>query len=143
MLTLKKQKEMVANFECVKLQSSSRLAVVRREWHARKRNGRDVCYIVISRDNTWALLSQKISLLSQMINTNLTPNEAWAKVSTNGLFENIDCTGGRGGGWHKGNWRISSVDLDDACDAFDKVRGRCANALVVSSQPDCYECEPL
>ena len=130
---------MVARVECLPVPQSTRLSTVKKEWHTRKRKGREVAYIAISRDRSWALLSQKLSLLSEWINNNLTDDEPWSKVSTNGLYENVDCIDGRAGGWHKGIWRISSVDLESVCDTFEKVRGGCVNAAVVASQPECYE----
>ena len=89
---------MVARVECVLVPHSARLASVKKEWHTRKRRGREVAYIAISRDRSWALLSQKLSLLSEWINSNLTEGEPCSKVSTNGLYENVDCTDGRAGG---------------------------------------------
>ena len=135
-----KRRVMVARVECVLVPHSARLASVKKEWHTRKRRGREVAYIAISRDRSWALLSQKLSLLSEWINSNLTEGEPCSKVSTNGLYENVDCTDGRAGGWHKGIWRITSVDLERVCDTFEKVLGGCVNAAVVASQPECYEC---
>ena len=124
--------------ECVHIPQSKRLAGITKEWHTRRRNGRDVAYVAVSRDKSWALLTQKLPLLTQFINENLTNGEPWSRVTTNGLWENIDRTDGRNGGHHKGLWRVTSVELDAACDAFEDMRGAFANAAVVASQPECY-----
>ena len=124
--------------ECLPLPCSKRLVGVQREWHTRKREGKSIAYICVARDGSWALLSQKLPLLCEFINTHLTDGQAWSRVTTNGLFEMIDCTANRCGGWHKGMWRIQSVDLERACDAFACARQACTHAAVIAGQADCY-----
>ena len=125
--------------ECVHLPSSKRLASVRKEWHTRKRDGKDVVYLAVSRDREWAILTQKLPLLASYINENLTDGSPWSRVTTNGLWENVDRTGGRVGGWHKGMWRVASLDLGAACDAFENAR-RAASKAAIVGHPECYEC---
>ena len=120
------------------LKPSQRLAGGRKEWHTRKRNGADVCYLILDRCGKVALLTQKLPLVSAFINANLVaPEEPWTRVNTTGMWEILNQTGGRMGGWHKGRWRVLSVELDQAPARFETVRREHADAVVIGT-PECY-----
>ena len=65
-------------------------------------------------------------------------DEQWARVSVNGLWESIDREDGRTGPWCKGRWRVKSVDLERACDEYERERAAHDQAMVVAAQPSCY-----
>eukprot|EP00966_Prymnesium_polylepis_P162011 3744152-Prymnesium_polylepis.2 len=92
---------------------------------------KNVAYIVVDRDQDWVILCQSLPLLTRWINKNLSSGEKWDKVSTTGLFENLNRSGGRNGGWHKGRFRISSVPLDKSRDEFERMRKGRAKAAIV------------
>ena len=113
------------------------LAAVSREPFAKRRNQSAVCYLIIDREGEWTLMGQKIALLSTWINQHVA-NEQWARVSTTGLWGNCDVTNGRVGGWHKGRWRIRSVDMNRATAEFEALRLASKRAVVVAGAPACY-----
>jgi hypothetical protein len=115
-----------------------RLTGVTKEWHTRKRNGRDMCYVIVDRSGKVALLTQKLLVASDFINANLVdPDEPWSRVTTTGLWEILDQTSGRVGGWHKGRFRVISVDLKNATACFEAVRSSHERSAVIG-EPRCY-----
>ena len=127
--------------EAVYLRPSERLAGVRKEWHTRKRAGKDSCYVIVDRFGKLLLLTQKLPVASSFINSHLiSPNEPWTKVTTNGLWEIINQKGGRVDGWHKGRFRVMSVELDKATSCFESMRPNHEEAAVIG-ESTCYEIE--
>ena len=126
--------------ETMYLQPTQRLAGVRKEWHARKKGGKDICYVLLDRRGKIALLTQKLPAATDFINTHLVDpvNEPWAKVNTVGLWEIVNQTGGRVGGWHKGRWRVQTVDLESATATFEAMRRDHESAAVIGV-PTCYQ----
>ena len=123
----------------VYLKPGERLSAVRKEWHTRKRGGKDNCYVIVDRFGKLLLLTQKLPVASSFINSHLiSPNEPCTKVTTNGLWEIIDQTGGRVGGWHKGRFRVMSVTLDQATSCFESMRPNHEEAAVVGDSA-CYQ----
>jgi hypothetical protein len=60
----------------VHLKPGERLSAVRKEWHTRKRAGKDSCYILVDRFGKLLLLTQKLPVASSFIITHLiSPNE--------------------------------------------------------------------
>ena len=116
------------------LESEQRVAGVLRDVHAKN----DVAYILTSRSRDWIVLSQSLPLLAAWVNEKLACDEQWDKVSVTGLFESLNRTGGRNGGWHKGRFRVRSVPLADSGDAFEVARGEYANAAIVQGMPFRY-----
>ena len=116
------------------LDPQQRLATVHRDRCAK----RDLCYLIVDRTHEWAILSQSLPLLAQWMNDNLSSGEAWDRVSVTGLFECLNRTTGRNGGWHKGRFRIRTVPLETSCDAFEAVRASHAKAVVVAGAPQRY-----
>ena len=96
---------------------------------------KNVAYIATDRGQDWVILCQSLPLLAKWINANLSCGEPWDKVSTTGLFENLNRSGGRNGGWHKGRWRIKSVDLDSATAEFEALRSESKQAALVGPLP--------
>jgi hypothetical protein len=127
--------------EAVYLKPDQRLAGVRKEWHTRRRDGKVSCYVILDRFGKLLLLTQKLPVASSFINRTLVdPKEPWTKVTTNGLWEIIDQTGGRVGGWHKGRFRVMSVELDKATKCFESMRNSYADAAVIGESA-CYQIE--
>ena len=114
-LSIVKKRMVAKQVETLYLKPCQRLVGVRKEWHTRKREGKEICYIVEDRCGKIALLTQKLPLVSAFINSNLVPpREPWTRVTTTGLWEILNQTGGRVGGWHKGRWRVVSVEIEKA-----------------------------
>ena len=84
------------------------------------------------RTGDWTLLSQKLPLLTAYINSNLA--DQWGKVSTTGLYEAVDRTNGRVGGWHKGRWRVKMVPLADAREVFEVAKRDHKYAAVLATK---------
>ena len=125
--------------ETIYLGPSQQLAGVRKERHARKKDGKDVCYLIVDRLGKMALLSQKLKTASDFINRQLVdPDEPWTRVNTVGLWEILNRTDGRVGGWHKGRFRVASVDLESAPARFAEAR-RSHERAAVLGVPACYE----
>ena len=88
--------------EAIYLNRSQHLIGIRKERHTRgKKDGKDMCYLILDRMGKIALCSQKLTAVSEFINSNLiNPDEPWTKVNAVGLWEILNQTGGRVGGWH-------------------------------------------
>ena len=126
--------------ETMYLDKSQHLAVIRKERHTRtKKDGKDICYLIIDRMGKIALCSQKLTAVTEFINTNLVhPDEPWTRVNVVGMWEILNQTGGRVGGWHKGRFRVMSVDLESAPEKFEEARREHEQAVVIGV-PACYQ----
>ena len=124
--------------EAMHLHPGQRLAYIKKEWHTRKRDGKDICYVVLDRQGSMALLTQKLPALTEFINSYLvSPDEPYAKVNTVSLWQMINQQGGRVGGWHKNRWRVLMVDLESASSTFEAARQTHKQAAVIGI-PGCY-----
>ena len=125
--------------ETMYLDPSQHLAGVRKERYTRKKDGKDICYLVLDRFGKIALISQKLPAVTDFINTHVVrQDEPWTRVNTVGLWEILDRTGGRVGGWHKGRFRVMSVDLESAPERFEEARREHEQAAVIGA-PACYQ----
>ena len=125
--------------EAMYLDKSQHLARIKKEPHARNKKGQDICYVIMDRMGKIALCSQKLTAVTEFINTTLVrPDEPWTRVNTVGLWEIINQTGGRVGGYHKGRFRVLSVDLESAPERFEEVRKEHEEAAVIGI-PACYQ----
>ena len=121
------------------LQPDQHLVGVTKEWHTRKKDGKNIAYLILDRSGKIALLTQKLPAVAEFINDNLVhPNEPWAKVNTVGMWEILNQTGGRVGGFHKNRWRVVSVDLENASSTFEAARIDHETAAVIGTSA-CYE----
>ena len=57
------------------------------------------------------------------------------RVNTVGLWEIINQTSGRVGGWHKGRFRVMSIDLESAPERFEEARRKHEQAAVIGLCP--------
>ena len=117
------------------LDSSTRLVRVHRDFASKK----DIVYLVVDRSREWVILCQSLPLVVKWINENISNGDSWDRVTVTGLFESLNRTDGRNGGWHKGRFRVCSVPLTQSRDVFEGVRTNYANAAVVSGMPNRYE----
>ena len=116
---------------CIAVVNPSEIPPMKRERRARRPRGKvEIAYVCYDRSGDWTLLSQKLPILTEYINTNLA--DEWGKVSTTGLYEAVDRTSGRVGGWHKGRWRVKMVPLVEAKAAFEAARREHRFAAVLS-----------
>lgn len=125
--------------EAMYLNSTQHLRACRKERHARsKKDGKAVCYVITDRMGKVALCSQKLAAVADFINRTLvSPDEPWTRVNLVGLWEILNKTGGRVGGWHKGRFRVMSVDLESAPETFEAARREHEHAAVIGV-PACY-----
>ena len=123
--------------ETMYLQPSQRLAGVQKEWHTRKRDGKDIAYVIFDRSGKIALLTQKLPAVTDFINNHLISAD-YEKVNTVGMWEILNQTGGRVGGWHKGRWRVQTVDLESVAERFEAARREHEEAAVIGV-PACYQ----
>ena len=117
------------------LHSKQRLTRVYKDVHAK----RDVAYLVEDRQREWVILCQSLPLLARWINENVSSGCTWERVSVTGLFENIDRTDGRHGGWHKGRYRVRRVPLAQSSAEFEAMRKECTHAVVVAGRLGGYQ----
>lgn len=118
------------------LQPSEKLAGIRKEKWTKPRDGKDVAYVVVDRLGQCEFIGQKIPLLVDAINEQA--SEPCARVSINGLWVSVDKTDGYAGPWCKGRWRVRSVELDAACEEYERARPHHQKAIIVADQPSCY-----
>ena len=119
------------------LAPSERLAGIRKEKYTKPHGGKAIAYIISDRLGELEFLGQKLERLCSAINQHV-GDEQWARVSVNGLWESIDRTTGRTGPWCKGRWRVTSVELERACEEYERERTRHIQSMIVADQPSCY-----
>ena len=113
---------------CLVLTPDQQLAgLLKRDFHSKK----DRAYVLTDRSNEWTVMCQSLPLLTRWVNDHLSTGEKWDKVSLTGVFQNINQTGGRNGGYLKGKFRICSMPLAEAIDYFNVIRKTCRNAVVI------------
>ena len=126
------------NSQTVVLTPTQRLAGVQPEWHAKKRMGKQIVYVAHDRMGEIALFSQQLQLLASAINERAGDARS-ERVSTATLWKGVDRSdASRVGVWIKGRWRVSSVDLDEASNEFERARQAHTHAAVVAAQPACW-----
>jgi len=117
------------------LNGVERVSAVRRERHARKRAGKQICYICADRYSRHLILSQKLSTLSAYLNS----LEDADTVTTSGLFEAMSSSGPRTGGLAKYRWRVVPVPIEDAPSELDRLRKTgCFNKVAILGPEECY-----
>ena len=119
------------------ISKAERLAGITKEKWTKPRSGRMIAYVVRDRLGQHVFLGQKLPQLCEAINERVR-GEPWARVSANGLWESVDRIDGRTGPWCKGRWRVCSVDLEHACEEYERARLAHERAVVVAEQPACY-----
>lgn len=112
------------------------LKCVRKERHAKCRRGAEVAFVVVDRERQWALLGQKLQLMSKWINANIVDGKSWNRVSTTGLWGSVGRVDGRE--WHKGRFKVRAVDLGRAIEEFERTRAAYSNSAVVASELGAY-----
>ena len=118
---------------CILVDATQRLATVGKDQFAKKK----VVYIVTDRSREWFIMCQSLPLLAKWINDHVCEASS-ERVSVTGLFENMNRTDGRHGGWHKGRFRIQVVALNNACAVFEHERAGFAKAVVIAGMPQRY-----
>ena len=117
------------------LSEGERVGAVRKERHARKRAGKQVCYVCADKYSRHLILSQKLPTLSAYLNS----LEDADKVTTSGLFEAMSSSGPRTGGLAKYRWRVVPVPIEDAPLELDRARkdGNFKNVAILGPE-ECY-----
>ena len=91
----------------------------------------DVGYLVFDRSRDWIMLSQSLPQMVKWINENVSSGDRWDRVSLTGMFESINKSEGRNGGFHKGRYRIQTVPRASAMEAFETQRRRYRNSAII------------
>ena len=118
--------------ECITVRPTDALRGVRRERRARRRG----CYLLEDRYGTYLVAAQKLQPIAHFIQT----VDPTSRVSLTALYEILDTSDNRVGGYAKHRWRLRFVPLDEAVARFEAERGRFERALIVG-QPECYAIE--
>ena len=116
--------------ETIRVPAGQRLRSVKKEYHVRRQGGRIVAYIlrdIVAQEHV--LLSQKLTYLARYVTNSI----ADQPVSLSALFKTI--TKGR---LAKCRWAIEQVDLENAPQRFEEMRGEYRDAVVLGS-PECYQ----
>ena len=106
------------------------------------RSAKGHVYVVRSRDSGSdgsLILGQSLPALSRYINTHLSHEQA-DSVSVTSLYDNLNCTGGRNGGYVSGRWKVRTVPLEQASLEFERERSHepWLNAVVVAADAQMY-----
>ena len=129
----------------VVLAPSQRLVGVQKEWHTRKQyvNGarRDIAYLAVDRlaksEEPAVILTQKLPWLRDWINARAA--NRGSRISTTALYNGADrSVNSRDGQFIKGRWKVTTVDLARASDAFEKARNSDASGVIVTAEPTSY-----
>ena len=120
----------------VVLSPDQHLTDVKREYHARPRQGENIAYIAIDRMGQYTIITQRLPMLKDYINAHASgPHET---VSNNALYKALGREGGRAGELVKGRWCIRVVALDKASEMFEQMRDKAATAVVAAVEPAAY-----
>ena len=117
--------------ECIAMRPTDCLKGVSREFHARKRG----VYVLIDKHEEYLIVSQKLQPLSTFLNS--IAQDKSSRVSVTALYEILDKTNNRVGGWSKNRWKCRFIPLESAVALFESERGRYKQALILGT-PKCY-----
>ena len=108
----------------VEVAEDKQLVHIHKEWHSRKRDGKDICWLVIDREKEYMILAQKLAVIADYINATLTEPSKANIVSMQGMYLCVDGSDKSNGGWHRGRWRVKHADLanGDAVELFESMR---------------------
>jgi hypothetical protein len=129
----------------VVLTANQKLVGVQKEWHTRKQRvdgvRKHVCYLAVDRlavEEPAVILTQKLPWLRDFINARAI--NRGGHISTTALYNGADrSTESRGTEFIKGRWRVTTVDLTRASDAFESARkANTHTGIIVASEQSCY-----
>ena len=129
----------------VVLTSNQRLVAVQKEWHTRKQylDGahRDIAYLAVDRlanaEEPGVVITQKLPWLRDWINARAV--NRGCRISTTALYNGADrSVESRDGQFIKGRWKVTTVDLARASDAFESARNSNASGVIVTAEPTYY-----
>ena len=125
---------------CIAVRPTDALKSVRREWYSRKKGSHYGCYLLEDKYGRYLIVAQKLHAIACYLNS-IAPDAA-SKVSVTALYEILDTSDNRVGGWSKHRWRLRFAPLEEAGTLFEKERGRFELPLILG-QPDCYTIESM
>ena len=120
--------------QTISLQPNEKLRGITKDHHVRKQNGEHRAYICEDRTRNHILLSQKISLLTEHINSIVT--DPYERVSVPALYQLTH--NGRNGGYSKLRWKLLPYALDEATAAFEATRSEFQHATLIGSR-ECFK----
>ena len=120
--------------ECIAMRPTDCLKGVSREYHSRKKGA----YVLIDKHEEYLIVSQKLQPISTFLNS-IAPDHS-SRVSVTALYEILDNTENRVGGWSKHRWKCRFIPLESAVALFESERGRYQQVLILG-RPECYSIE--
>jgi hypothetical protein len=103
-----------------------------RERHTRKHDGRHIAWFVSDKYGQALLISQKLGPVRDWINARASaPHE---RVSVSSLYETatISKDSQRTGGFTKGRWAVTAVNIEDVADKLGRIRPQYDEAYVLA-----------
>ena len=130
--------------QSVYLKPEERVAKILPDYHVRKQQGQLWGYVVEDKQQEWCILSQKLQLICDHINTLV--KDRPDKVSLTGLYDILsvldDNPRSRTGAYSKHRWKVRRFTLDELANAFEETRGKgfqhsivLASTSIVNTQP--------
>ena len=129
----------------VVLAPSQRLVGVQKEWHRYPQailgRGSHIAYLAVDRlanaEEPGVVITQKINWLRDWINARAA--NRGSRISTTALYNGADrSVESRDGQLIKGRWKVTTVDLARASDAFENARNSNASGVIVTAEPASY-----
>ena len=102
-----------------------------------KRNRRNMAYLIHDAKSATLLLTQKLPLAVEYINSRLAEAER-EKVSVPSLYEAADTQNNRINGFHKMRYLIRRCDYSKAHQLFAEARDAAVSSVLLTAESDCY-----
>ena len=112
------------------IKPEERIVMIRREPYSRKHNGELVQWFVADKYGRVLLSGGKLSALQNYINSHVETHHD--KVHLSGLYESMERTDGRTGGWYLNRWMVSTTPLNDAPAVLEKLRPEYERVVMVA-----------
>ena len=90
--------------ECITVQPTDALKSVKRECYTRKKNSCYGCYILEDKHGTYLIVAQKLHAIAAFLNS-IAPDAA-SRIAVTTLYEILDNSNNRVGGFAKHRWRL-------------------------------------
>ena len=128
-------KDSVCSFE---VPLNKKLTGIQKEYHTRRspKFGSNPAYLVEDKQRHQLILSQKLALLREHINTQVAADRTEC-VSITGLHQILSSNGKLTGGFTKYRFRVHELTLEEAARAFECLRSDHEKSVIVGT-PSCY-----
>ena len=128
-------KDSVCSFE---VPLNKKLTGIRKEYHTRRspKLGSNPAYLIEDKQRRQLILSQKLALLREHINSQVAADHT-ERVSITGLHQILSSNGKLTGGFTKYRFRVHEFTLEEAAKEFESLRHEHEKSVIVGS-PSCY-----